>query len=192
MIGATWENVLAYRLSDDYDAQILTTYVQDPDTRASLASRKISDDDKAFPLRDFVLRNNDLNDSIYRFYIRMLPKFLSEFPTVDPSKLEILIEERRIDVTPANLAHLLSNLDLQVLFVTLNFDAYADNPTEFDINDQFRKELLRTTLSYERKMRVILEMKPTFVVTDSQAASLIGPVIVRATEGVLERLRTME
>lgn len=150
-VEPSWENCFQFMASEAYDPDVFTSYLGDPETAASLSRQPIPSGETLAPLREFVFENDALDAEVYRAYVRQTSGTLIEFPDVDDSKLNILIEERKVSFTPSTFASL-DDENLQVLFIATNFPSYEAEPEQYSINDDFRAKLLYSRLSDAQKL----------------------------------------
>jgi hypothetical protein len=176
-VEPTWSNCLHYIGSEAHDADILTSYLQEDEVVAALASQSIPDGDAAKPLRQFVIGNDAIDLGIYRSYVRMLPKPFKAFPSVNEARIKVLIEERRVVFAPTSFQEL-EDVDLQVLFLSMNFAAYEAGKAEYAIDDDFRAKLLRR-VSEAQKLDVLADIEEEYVAGTPQVAAIVGPLLDR-------------
>lgn len=180
MIESSWENCIAFFSSESYSPEVMTTYLQATEPNKSLRASVIPDGDQAYELRKFLVGNNEFDLDVYRSYVRQLPKHFKAFPeTISADKQQILIEEGRVAFSMDTFAFLEEHEDLQVLFIALNFDAYASDPDSYPMNDGFRKKLLQASITENQKRDIIRDIDPAFICNDASLASLIGSVLNR-------------
>lgn len=172
----TWSNCLYYMGSVAYDAEVLTEYLQEDEVSAALKNEYIPDGDAAYPLRQFVIGNNAIDLDDYRSYIRMLPRPFKAFPGVDDAKRKTLIEEQKVAFAPSSFLEL-EDLDLQVLFVSLNFSAYQSHKADYAIDNLFGAALLRTKITDVQKLAVLDDIDEAYVATTPQVAAIVGPLL---------------
>jgi hypothetical protein len=177
-VAATWENCLGFMSSDAYDPARLTAYLQGSETAGALSQQRIPGDDASFPLRRFVIENGALNLQVYKSFVRQLPKSLLEVPKADAGKIKILIEERKLTFTPATFESV-QDVDLQVLFVAMNFLIYETDQVQYPIDDGFRARLLRTGITDAQKLKLIDDMDEAYVAGTPSVAADIGPILDR-------------
>lgn len=178
-IEATWANCIAYIVSENFDANILTAYLHHHDIQSRLKTTTI-DDQKSFqPLRQFLVNNSDFDDNTYRTYIKTLPKQFTKFPDgVGSEKLRILIEEKAVVFSYENFSAL-EEEDLQVLFIVKNVDIYFSNIEKFNLDDKFITQLLISELGDDKKLKVIEHMNLSSITQLPHLASLIGQIFYR-------------
>ncbi len=179
LIVASWDNCLAFLSGESFDAGVLTDYLADSDTQNVLANDPIPDDDDAFKLRKFIVDNDGLGDGIYRAYVSRLPKKFNEFrEDLSKGKLRILIQEKKVTFSRKNFNRLEKYRDLQVLFIALNFSAFVKGPDGITIDDEFRMDLLKESLSDDQKLSVLGELNPAAVLEDAACAASLGAIIM--------------
>lgn len=177
-VEPTWSNCLCYMGSEAYDADTLTRYLQKDEVVATLAGQPILDSDAAYQLREFVIGNDAIDLGDYQSYVRMLPKTFKAFPSVDDAKKKVLIMERKVAFGSSSFQEL-EDVDLQVLFLTVNFTAYEADKPEYAIDDDFRAKLLRT-VPEAAKLAVLADMGEEYVARTAQVAAIVGPLLDRS------------
>ncbi|WP_170422034.1 YobI family P-loop NTPase [Ruegeria arenilitoris] len=176
LIEATWANCLTFQTSESGAPNILSEYLMHSETLKTLSEKTIPDDKEAQSLREFIFHNDDFDPHTYRTYVGLLPKEFRRFPDkLAHEKLLILIEEAKVSFSVNNFQRLGQHRDLQVLFVAQNFDAFVAASDDFDIDDDFRMDLLDTDLSDEHKQALVLELDPLRISGEaSHAEALIS------------------
>ena len=181
-IEATWENCLAYMSSDNFEELTLTEYLQTKDAVRALSQITIDGENSSFTLRNFVIRNNELDDSTYRAYIKRLPSKFQTFPDgLDWSKYLILIEEYRVEFTGTNFNFLEENENLQIRFLTADIDSYLAQKDEITLDDNFREKLLKTDIGDDHKLLIIDDMDLSSLHTNTSRAKILGNIFARTT-----------
>lgn len=173
----TWPSCLHYMGTEAYDADVLTGYLQNTEVVAALANQSIPDGKAAYPLREFVIGNDAIDLDDYRSYIRMLPKPFKAFPSLDGVKKKALIEEHKVVFAPSSFQNL-EDLDLQVLFLSMNFAAYEAGKAEYEIDDDFRAKLL-PTVPEAQKLAVLADMDEEYIARTPQVSAIVGPLLDR-------------
>jgi hypothetical protein len=121
---------------------------------------------------------------IYRSYVRLLPRHFDNFQDVDASKTKVLIEERKVTFKPENFQHL-EDTELRVLFIALNFGAYAAQKAGYPLDDNFRAGLLRTSITDPQKLDVLADMDESYVAGTPNVAAIVGPLLDRSPTSTL-------
>ena len=187
-IAPTWSNCFAFIRSKSFESGALIAFLHDTDVRAALLRTPIPETREAFPLRQFLVEAEDLEDEAYRAYVRALPKEFKKFPeSIGVRKRRILIDERRVTFDAGNLAALDGEVDLQTVFVAQNVASYLRDPSPFSIDDDFRERLLTTDISDDEKRAVIGLMDLSGLPSLPERAGIIGPILLR-TNGALPSL----
>ena len=113
--------------------------------------------------------------------MKSLLEVLWQFPEeLEPTKLQILIDEGKITFTADSLGSLANNRDLQVRFVAANIAVYLADPDVFALDDGFREELLRSEIDIVAKLGIIELMDLGALLDLPERAALIGPIIKNA------------
>ena len=121
-----------------------------------------------------------MSDEGYQEYVRALPNSFRTFPKdLTPSKLTILIEERKITFSKENLETLDEETDLPIRFVAENIKAYLEKPDTFALDDSFLEALLRSRIG-EGDKRAVIDLIDLSTLSELPArAALIGPILDR-------------
>ncbi|MZR30234.1 ATP-binding protein [Sneathiella sp. DP05] len=179
-INASWDNCLGFVASKNFDADTLTAFLEQDDTKAVLSLVTIDDDEPTHPLRQFLIHNNDMEEDAYRTYVRVLPKQFKQFPNdIDSGKLLILIEEEKITFSKSNFARLADHLDYQVSFIEKNIERYFEIKDQFTFDDDFREKLLNSDITDDQKLRIIGDMDMALIAGLPARAFAIGALFYR-------------
>jgi hypothetical protein len=179
-IAPTWENCLAFLSSKGCDLNILTDYLNKKHAVAALSRRQVSNSEQALPLREFLIENDALNDEAYASYVRALPGTFKKFPkNVSSEKLRIVIDQKKVSFSSANLFSLGEDRDLQILFVERNVDSYLEIESECDLDDDFREKLLSSPIRDDHKLRIIQAMDLDLLADMPSRAAIVGPILLR-------------
>ena len=178
-VDPTWANCLKFMKSESYDADVLTTYLQTDKVVAALIRQPIPGGEKAFTLRQFIIGNDALDLDMYRSYVRLLPNYFKSFQNVETSKIKVLIEERKVEFTPANFQHL-DDVEHRVLFIALNFDAYVAEKSNYPMDDEFRAQLIRSSISDTQKLKVLADIDESYVAATPSLAAIVGALLDRS------------
>ncbi|MFC3069851.1 hypothetical protein [Phenylobacterium soli] len=185
-IEASWANCLAFIGSEHFDAESLTAYLNTRPALAALSTHPIPDGNDARGLRKFLIEADGLQDDVYQAYIKLLPKQFQKFPdNLEASKLQILVEERKITFSAENVNILASDRDLQVLFVAKNIDLYLAEQDEFSMDEEFSEELLGSNIDDNHKLSIIQSMDLATLASEPSRARAVGEVLVRTGVGEL-------
>lgn len=179
-IESTWENCLDFLSDEGHSPEMLTSYLQRNGVRDALSQNAVPDGDRAFPLRKFLIENDALPDDIYRSYVRNLPRPFKVLPKVGSTKVEIVIEERKVSFSVENFAEI-ADENLKALFIELNFADYLTRRHELAIDARIRERLLNSDLADAQKMMIIADIDPNLVSSTPSLASAIGPILNRST-----------
>jgi hypothetical protein len=184
-IEPSWENCLTFLSSEEFDAQILTAYLERTEVRSILSQVPVSGENEARPVRLFLFNNGDFDIESYRAYIRRLPRKFDQFSeAVREEKLRVLVEEEAVTFSEKAFSFLAGKEALQVLFVAKNIDSFLTNEDKYSVNDDFREKLLDSAIGDEQKLKVIDKMDLTALGVSAHRASLIGRIIHRADANV--------
>lgn len=177
-IEPNWANCLAFMEGDGFESDSLAEYLDREDVRAAILKHAIPNDSDSQKLRQFLFHAGSLSNTAYQEYAQALPKPFSIFPEgLDPSKLRILIDERKVTFSKENLDALVDATDLQVLFVATNINTYLAGPDDFALDDNFRERLLRTEIDDGDKVAIVQLMDLSSLVGLPGRSALIGPII---------------
>ncbi|MER8627776.1 ATP-binding protein, partial [Mesorhizobium sp. M1143] len=179
-IEPSWENCLAFMGSEAFDAATLTGFLETKAALAALPQQAIPSDDKAAALRQFLINDDALQDATYRIYVQRLPRTFIKFPSnLGPGKLRVLIEKARVNFTKENVDALREQIDLRVLFVVENIDAYLQDEATFALEDDFRELLLGENIGDARKLAIIRSMDLTLLGGLQSRAGKVGAILER-------------
>lgn len=147
VIEPTWMNCLAFMRGEGFEAEILVSFLDRDVVRAAVLELPMPNDADSLPLHKFLFEAGSLSDAAYKAYVHALPSSFDALPKgLEPNKLRILIDERKIMFTKERVDAFTDNTDLQVLFVATNIDTYLANPDSFALDDGFREGLLRSEI----------------------------------------------
>jgi hypothetical protein len=180
-VEPSWVNCLAFMEGDGFEAESLVEYLGHGDVRSALLKHPISGDSDSKKLRIFLVRANALTDAAYNEYAQALPRTFEFVPEeLEQPKIQILIETEKLSFTTEVLEALADNRDLQVLFVATNINNYLANPDNFELDDIFREELLRSEIDQVAKSETVKLMDLTAIADHPERSALIGPIIADA------------
>ncbi|MFB2814169.1 ATP-binding protein [Shewanella xiamenensis] len=184
-IEPTWENCLTFIEGNVFEADSLIGYFDRAVVRAAILQYPIPSNDDSLPLLRFIVEAISMSDVAYREYVRVLPRTISFLPKgLEPTKLRILIDEKKITFTKEMLDLLADKGDLQVLFVATNIDTYLAKPDSFALDDDFLEDLLRTQIDIVAKLGIVKLMDLELLVDLPKRSALIGPIIVKTTADI--------
>jgi hypothetical protein len=179
-VEASWENCRAFLSSQAFDAKILTDYFNNDDTVAALSPLPIPDGEQTLALRKFLIENDGLKNDAYASYVRALPKPFEKFPEdLSWEKVHILIEEKKVSFSSANLAFLSEYDDAQIPFVAKNIDRYLEIESECATDEDFREGLLGSDISDEQKLKIIKAMDLNLLASEPSRAAKVGSIMQR-------------
>lgn len=178
VIEPTWGNCLAFMESELFDAESLIGYLDQDLVRAAILKQAIPNDPDSSQLRLFLFNAGSFSDEAYRDYARALPNPIKILPDgLEPTKIQILIDERKVLFIKENLDSLADNRDLQLLFVANNISIYLEDPEKFSLDDSFLEDLLRTEIDDMAKLNIIELMDLEMLVGLPGRSALIGSII---------------
>ena len=181
-IAPSWSNCLGFIQSEVFDSAALTEFLGKDEIRSALLEVPLPDTKEAYPLRQFLIEADNLQDETYRAYVRALPKEFKKFPeAVSTGKRRILIEEQRITFDAGNLAALEGEVDLQTAFVAENIASYLQDPSAFSIDDDFRERLLGADVSDGEKRAIIELMDLSLLPSLPERAGIVGPILLETS-----------
>jgi hypothetical protein len=179
VIEPTWQNCLAFMIGQGFEAEILIGYLDQEVVRAAILQYPIPSDPDSLQLRQFLIGAGLLSDTAYREYAHALPNSFKKPPEgLEPAKLRILIEEGKITFSEESLDMLEDNRDLQLLFVSVNIETYLAESENFEPDDDFLEDLLRTEVDDIAKLGIVELMDLEALVDLPERAALIGPILV--------------
>lgn len=183
LIDASWENCIAFLSLGEEREVPLTIYLQGGETSVKLARQPIPSGEDAKPLRLLLIGNRELPDEIYASYLRQLPSQFRHFPDVQDTKIEALIDERKIEFSPESFMEL-KHVEHRVLFLVKDFESYLGSPASYKIDDGFRTKLLASSLTDRQKLKVVEEIDVAFITANASVAGMIGPILDRLGAGI--------
>lgn len=179
VIQPTWENCLAFMESDGFEADSLIGYLDQEIVRTAILEYPVPSDTDSQKLRLFIFNAASLSDEAYRDYVRALPMQIKTLPnSLEPEKVRILIDERKVSVTQENLERLADTGALQVRFVAINVAEYLADPENLVIDDDLREQLLRSEIDNAAKLEIIELMHLEALEGLPERAALIGSILV--------------
>ena len=179
-IEPTWENCRSFMASDSYDADLLTEFLQSDRVFAALSKQPIPNADTDAGLRQYLVENDALSLVVYRGYVHLLPRIRNEFPSVEASKRQVLIAERKVVFKQENLDSL-EDADLKALFIAANIREFETKQAEFSVDDAVRAKLLRTEIADAHKLKIIDAMEEAYIVANAQVAGDAGAILDRSS-----------
>lgn len=185
-IKPLWSNCIDFLNGEGFKEEVLVKYLDQDEVCFSLSEHKIPSGDEAKGLRRFLVKSNSLSDSVYSEYMRALPRQFEFVPDgLDESKIKILIEAQRIVFKPEVFEAISNYDDLQVRFVATNIDTYLARPDVFELDDDFREELLKSGIDMDAKFELVKLMDLTVLPDFPERAALVGPSVVGSDVSVL-------
>jgi len=185
VIEPTWVNCFDFMEGEGFDADSLVRYLERDAIRKVVLEHPIPSDSNLLKLRLFLFKADSLSDVAYREYVHALPSQLQKPPEgLEPTKLRILIDERKIIFTKDSLDALADNRDLQVRFVAVNIGTYLADSDDFELDDDFREELLQSDVDNVAKLGIIKLMDLGVLVELPERSALIGPIIIETDANI--------
>jgi hypothetical protein len=176
-IEPTWANCLAFINSEAFTADILMSFLDRAEVRAVLLKDPMPGDSDARPLRQFIVNAAVLSDAAYREYVRALPRQFETFPEgLDPAKLDILIEEKKITFSVKSVEELPDG-ELRVRHVATNITEFLAKPDEFQLDDEFLEALLRCPIPVKDKRAIVALLDLPIAAGIPERAALVGQVL---------------
>ena len=185
VIQPTWENCLAFMESKGFEAGSLIGYLDQEIVRTAIQEHPIPSDTNSQKLRLFLFKAGSLSDAAYQDYARALPNSIKTLPEgLEPEKVRILIDERKVAFTQENLDLLADTKPLQVRFVAINVDEYLADPEKLLIDDDLREELLRSDIDNAAKLGIIELMDLEALVSLPERSALIGSILSKTDASI--------
>lgn len=179
-IEATWDNCLHFLGGENYDEETLVQFLNSAEAVRALAGQKVSDGDRAAPLRKFIIENDALSDRAYAAYVGALPKRFTAFPKqLSAEKTKVLVDRNAVVFSASNLAHLSENSPLRVAFVEKNIEEFFEAESECNLDDDFRHKLLEANISDENRLRIIQMMDLNLLTELPARAATVGVILAR-------------
>ncbi|GAA0614293.1 P-loop NTPase fold protein [Brevundimonas kwangchunensis] len=181
-IEPVWANCIAFLKSEAFDAEILTTYLNQTATLDALGRQPVPDGEVALDLRKFLIEDEGLGEDAYRTYIKLLPRKFRTFPeNISEQKLRILVEDGAVSLSPEAFDRLGPYADLQLLFVADQIDVYLADAGSYSVDDDFREKLLGSNIPGEQKLSIVRSMDLSTLSSLPSRARAVGEIIA-ATE----------
>lgn len=178
IIEPSWSNCLVFMESEGFEKEILIEYLERQNTRTTILKHPIPSDADSLKLREFILNAGSLTDPAYREYVCALPKQFNNPPKgIEPTKIRILISERKIVFARKSFDDLSEHLDLQIQFVAANIQLYLSAPDKFELDDDFLEELLRSGIDNAAKVEIVKLMDLEALDDFPKRAALVGSII---------------
>ncbi|MDF2620276.1 MAG: DNA-binding protein [Xanthobacteraceae bacterium] len=179
-IEATWDNCLTFFGGGNYNAETLTQFLNNTGTLRALAGRKIPDGDRAAPLCKFIIENDELSTEAYRAYVRVLPEKFNVFPQqLSAEKTKVLIDQKIINFSAANLSHLSNDTELGLSFLINNIEEFFEIESKCELNDDFRQKLLEADIGDDNRLRILQKMDFCLLAGMPTRAAIIGRILAR-------------
>lgn len=177
-IEPSWLNCLSFIEGNVFEADILIEYLERKQVRKVVLQQTILGDSVTQKLRQFLVKAGSLSDEAYRDYTQALPNAFKKLPEgLEPAKLRILIDERKIVFNEENFYELADHMELQVLFVATNIKKYLANTNDFSLGDDFLEEILRSKIDDHSKLGIVELMELHSLPSFPQRSALIGQII---------------
>ncbi|WP_373090868.1 hypothetical protein [Zhongshania sp.] len=185
-IEPVWANVIAFMESEKFEAERLIEYLDRDEVRTTILDHPIPNGTGSQQLRRFLYEADSLTDASYKAYIHALPNPFKMPPEgLETAKLRILIDQQKITFSKASFDAFAESRDLQVFFVATNIDTYLADPTHFELDDDFREELLRAEIDNAAKLKIVELMNLELLVDLPDRSALIGPIINKSPTIIL-------
>ena len=181
MIEPTWLNCLDFMKSNKFEPSRLIDYLDSDDVRSAILQHPIPSDSESLELRQFLFENDSLSDITYKQYVNVLPEVFDYIPDeLDLIKIRILIDEGKITFEKKNFNQLSNHRDLQILYVSANIDVYLEDPDNFELDEDFFEDLLKSEINHEAKLRIVELMNLEELVYYPDRSVLVGQIIINA------------
>lgn len=185
VIQPTWGNCSAFIESEGFKAGSLIGYLDQETVRTAILECPIPTDADSLKLRLFLFEAGSLSDAAYQDYARALPRPIKKLPdALEPAKIRILIDERKVSLTQENIDWLTDSTPLQVRLVAVNVDDYLADPESLEIDDDLREELLRSDIDNAAKLGVIELMDLESLADPPERAELVGSILNKADANI--------
>lgn len=185
VIEPRWSNCLVFMESEGFEREILIEYLERQKIRATILKHPIPSDTDSLKLRLFILNAGSLTDLAYREYVHALPKQFNNPPKkIEPTKIRILITERKITFAKESFDDLSEHLDLQIQFVAANITSYLSAPDKFELGDDFLEELLRAGIDNAAKIGIVKLMDLEKLNEFPKRAALVGSIIYNTNTNI--------
>lgn len=179
-IQPTWENCLIFQKSEDYDAEVLTNFLNEGTSIEALRASQMPEEPEGQSLREFVFENDDLTDDAYAAYLHALTYKLEAFPeSVALGKMKILVDRNLVTFSADNLSRLEDNPALSIAFIVNNLDDFFEVQEKCDLDDDFKQKLLEAEVDDETRLQMLATMNLDILPESPERAALVGDVLAR-------------
>jgi hypothetical protein len=177
MVEATWENTISYCHTEEFDAEVLTEFMQLSGVKSSLLQDKYAENSQSLAMSRFIFSNVDFSDEEYRQYLKKLPTRFQNFPESSPtSKRLILIEEGIIRLTEQVFQAAQSEETVVESLLVHNIETYLGDKSKYPIDETVRENLLASEISDNQKLLIIEDVDLATVPANASMAEKIGAV----------------
>jgi len=182
-IVISWVNISEYLSYDNNDMTIMTIILGRQDIVDSLSITNISEtdlnEDRKSSLSEFILHNNEINDSDYSKLIKCLPYSYQSFPIeISKEKMEILARERKVRLTETAFDSTSNDNQLTATLISKNFNEYLEEKEKYPISDSVRELLLSSEISNNNKILICLDVTPSGAENSVQLSRLIANLLI--------------
>lgn len=185
VIEPSWSNCLVFMGSEGFEKEILIEYLERQNVRTTILKHPIPSDAGSLKLRQFILHAGSLTDLAYKEYVHALPnQFINPPKGIEPTKIRILISERKITFAKESFDDLAEHLDLQIQFVTANITAYLNAPDKFELDDDILEELLRAGIDNAAKIEIVKLMDLEKLDELPKRAALVASIIYNTNANI--------
>lgn len=185
VIEPSWSNCLVFMESEGFEKEILIEYLERQNVRTTILKHSIPSDASSRKLRQFILYAGSLTDLAYKEYVHALPNPFTNPPKgIEPTKIRILISERKLTFAKESFDDLSEHLDLQIQFVAANIIVYLNAPDKFELDDDFLEELLRAGIDNAAKIGIVNLMDLEKLDERPKRAALVGSIIYNTNANI--------
>ena len=180
-IEPTWENCLLFIGQEEFDPEVLTSFLDRPHMIATLGQNELPTGDAAFPLRKFVVENDALSQEAYEAYLKILPTQFRSFPqSLGVEKRQALVESNRVIFSAGTLTQLEDDIPLAATFVAANIDEFFRLEDELDVSEDLKRRLLEANITDDSRLRIIRSMDLSVLHETHPLAALVGHILARS------------
>lgn len=181
-VVACWKNISEYFDSESSDSSLILGFIQSPDNFETLSKQKISNkelgESESEAISDFLLSNNEIDDSNYCKLIKCIPWVYYCFPSdVSSDKLLCLAREKRVILTKESFESAVQDNSLTAILIEKNFDDYLADIEAYPIDDDTREILLSGELSQEHKIKICHDVSVSGALDSKTLLSLMAKVL---------------
>lgn len=177
-IEPTWGSCLTFMESEQFEPDSLVNYFDQDDICKALLKESLPDGKEREDLALFFVKSESLSDDRYREYICAFPlTFSNILEGLGLTKIQILIESKKLTFNNKNLDFLDQYRDLQLKFIVDNIDKFLATPSLYELEDDYLEDLLKSDISNANKIEIIKLMDLDEAIGRPERLAIIGKII---------------